>query len=464
MKQYSISLLLAMLFFSCVDEEQTIRPVDPLAKDKEVVLTMHIPGTHLPVTYAYSEADENDIRTVDALIFRVDSAGNEAYYRHITIPAINNEGGNTKKVQLRMDLIDARIIVLANVRDLFTPEMKGRLRADSIAGNASKDRVLKRFVFEMNEPIGRQKEAFPMYGESEVIRSSEHAAKEIKMIRAITRIDIINGLLDSKVEIDSIYLFQTKNKGYVAPGFDDKGAIIGTANMPESAAANLQKFGYKFVQNAGTASPAMEREIYLTEDSQESDAPTVIVLKILHQDAAPQFYRVDMLDKDGDLLPILRNYRYRINIMKITSGGYPTAEAAAAVSKPSLSSTVETNELGISTVVFNDQYKLGVSTTELVFKADGSWEGQLPGEAYYSLKVHTTYSGWTAAWEGGEPAGWLNVAEARGETSVDFPATSLALHIKPQPNTTGKTRVGRIKLTAGTLQIIVNLTQPSKVI
>ncbi|MDR1938600.1 MAG: BACON domain-containing protein [Tannerellaceae bacterium] len=460
MKQYSIFLLFAALFFSCVDDEQIIHPVDPVAKDKEVVLTMHIPGTHLPVTYAYSEADENDIRTVDALIFRVDASGNESYYRHITVPAISQDNSNTKKVQVKLELVDSRVIVLANARHLFTGELEEQLRSDSIRANATKEKVMQRFVFDMSAPIGKEKEVFPMYGESEIIRSADHVVKEIKMIRAITRIDIINSIPDGDVEIDSVYLFNTKNKGFIAPSFDSKGMIIETPNVPGNAEPNKNVFGYKFLQNAGTACPTMEREIYITEDSQDSDAPTLVVLKILRQGHAPQFYRVDMLNKDGDLLPVQRNYRYRINITKIINDGYPTVEAAVTMPKPSLSSSVETNELGISTVVFNDQYKLGVSTTDIVFRANGSWEGKRPGEEYFSLKVHTTYSGWSAEWVGSEPAGWVTFTEAKAEAAtVDFPSTTLALNMNAAPNTTGKIRVGKIRLTAGTLRIEVNVTQ-----
>jgi hypothetical protein len=459
-------LLLTFLFFSCVDDERLIvKPVEPVAKDKNVVLTMQIPGTYLPVTYAYSENDETEIRTVDVLAFRIDLSGNEYYYKHIRVPAITQGDGNTKKIQFRLDLVDVRLVVLANVRHLFSQEMEDHLTTDSIAGNVTKEKMMKRFVFDMSEPIGKNREPFPMYGESGILRSTDAAVGDIKMIRAIARIDIVNSLSDSRIKIDSVYFIHTKNKGFVSPGFDAKGAIVGTPNVPAEAQSNTRIFGYEFKQNAGTVSPAMEREIYIAEDRQDSDEPTSIILKIASDDRSAQFYRVDMLGKDGGLLPILRNYRYRLNIVKIMSNGYPTVEAAAAVLTPSLSSTVETNELGISTVVFNSQYKLGVSTTNIVFKADGTWEGQKPGETFYSLKVYTTYSGWSAAWEENGLDKWLNFTDVSlADNVVDFSASRLELNMKAAPNTTGQTRSGKIKLTAGTLHLDVNIVQHSEVI
>jgi hypothetical protein len=441
MKHLATLMLFATPFFSCLDDEKRVQsPTDTPRMEKDVVLTMQIPGAYLPVTYSYSETDENDIRTVDALVFRIDEAGNEYFHKHIAVSAVNRNPGNAQNIQLRMEHVDARVIVLANVRRLFTGEMKEQLRTDSIAADATKETVMKRFVFDMTDPFGKRQEAFPMYGESEIIRSADKDAKEIRMIRSITRIDVINSLLDKRLTIDSVFLVNTKDKGFVAPRFEQKGAIIESTNLPPAAKPNKTVFGYKFFPNAGTASPTMEREIYITEDAQDSDTPTVVVVKIIAEGRPPQFYRVDMLDKNGDLIPVRRNHRYRINIMKITGIGYPTAAAAASMSKLSISSFVETNELGISSIVFNDLYKLGVSAADVSLKA---------GEDAYSLKVHTTYSGWKAVWEGDEPGDWLNLT----------PSSGITLNIKATPNTTGKTRTGKIKLTAGTLQIEVRVAQ-----
>jgi hypothetical protein len=369
--------------------------------------------------------------------------------------------GNTKKVEFRLEFVDTRLVVLANVRSLFTWEMTERLRADSIAGHMTKEKLMKRFVFNMSEPVGRQNEPFPMYGESDILRSADQIVNDMKMIRAITRIDIVNSIPDDKATIDSVYLLHTKNKGFVAPGFDRQGAIVGTPNVPDDAQPNANIFGYKFVQNAGSVSPAMEREIYITEDRQDTDKPTAIILKISRDGHPTQFYRVDMRDRNGELLPILRNYRYRINLTKILGDGYPTAEAAD-LPKPSLSSTVETNELGISAVVFNDQYKLGVSAANISFRADGSWDGQANGEESYSLKVHTTYSGWSASWKPQELAGWIELTGANMEEgNMDFPASHFELKMKATPNATGKVRNGTIRLTAGMLHLEIHVTQHS---
>jgi hypothetical protein len=460
MKKYGIFSLLVCLFFSCVEEEKRIHP--PVSvQEKDVMLTMQIPGAHLPVTYAYSQTDENDIRTVDILLFRADSSGNEYYYRHLKVPAIKHDEGAVKKVQIRLEPIDVRAIVLANVSHLFTPQMLGQLASDSIAGNVSKEKLLNRFVFDWAAPTGNETIAFPMYGESAMIRATDLAANDIRMIRAITRIDIVNSITSKQVVIDSVYVFQAKNKGFVPPSFDVKGEIIETPHVPVQAQPLAKPLAWQFVQNAGVASISMEREIYLVEDGQDSGSPTTIVLKMRSEGKPAQCYKVDLRGKDGNLLPFQRNCRYRINVTDLKSEGYDTPEAAAAQTDASASTTVEANELGISTVVFNDQYKLGVATTDVFFKADGSWDKKKNNEPYYTLNVHTTYSSWSADWNEKENT-WLHVLNPHVAGSIAiFPSSSFDLNLSVDPNTTGKARTGKIELRAGTLRLDINIIQYS---
>jgi hypothetical protein len=461
---HSILCLAAVLLASCVDDERPVNPpVQPLPREKNVELTMQIPGTYLPLTYALSESDENEIRTVDVLAFRVDSTGREAYYRHIPVPAILQDNGPTKKIHFRLELLDARLLVLANVRSLFTQEMEEHLRADSATGNAAKEQILKRFIFDAPKPDGQTPEPFPMYGESTIVRSDQQTAGEIKMIRAVARIDVVNRMQDSRLTIDSVYLFHTKSKGFVAPAFDVAGAIAETPAVPADAKPADAPYAFRFLPNAGAANPAMEREIYIAEDARDGDKPTLIILRIARDGRKAQFYRVDIDGQDGEPLPILRNCRYRLNILKILNDGYATAEEAATLPTPSLSSTLEAGELGISTVVFNGQYKLGVSTADVAFRADGTWEGQTPADTCYSLKVHTTCSAWTATWDPHGTGQWLNFADAvPPDASLTLPATRRELRFKATPNTAGQTRTGSIKLTAGTLHLEINVTQHSQ--
>jgi hypothetical protein len=450
---------------SCLSEEElpVYVPPTPVTADRDLTVVIQIPGTHIPVTYAYPSIDENEIRTVDILVFKVDASG-EHYYKHIFVPAVSQNNYTTKQLHIHLEPVDTRLIVLANIHHLFTSEMDYILQLDSIDGNVDKQSLMSQFVFNFTKPWNpydyEGNDGFPMYGESKQVGADVKEVNDIKMIRAVTRIDIVNETRNSKFVIDSVYVFNTKNKGFVAPSFDSNGAILERPHIPSAAQVNTQAFGFEFTPNAGIVTPVMEREIYVTEDTQETDQPTSIILKLVYEDGRAHFYRVDMKDKEGFMLPIRRNYRYRIHLTEVLGAGYPTArEAADASGNLSLSSTVESTELGLTKIVFNDQYLLGVSLPELIFNADGSWAGKTPEELYYSLKVYTTYAEWSASWDE-DLKNWLHPADKNiTGLQVDYPASCLSLDITPLPNTTGETRTGEINLRAGTLQMNITVIQ-----
>jgi hypothetical protein len=422
---------------------------------------MQIPGTNAPVTYAYSSSGENEVQTVDILVFKVDSKG-EHYYKHIPVRSIRQDNNTTKKVDIALEAIDTRLVLLANASHLFTEEMMYLLENDARSDDVTKEDILSRFVFDFNKPWKADDytgNAFPMYGESGIIQAKSVTVSEIKMIRAIARIDIASEARNTGWTIDSVYVFNTNNKGFVAPSFDKKGAAVETPHIPSAARANTKGFGYLFVPNAGTTTLSMEREIYITEDMQDGQEPTTIVLRILHEGKKPQYYRVDLKGADGELIPVLRNYRYRIFITGITGEGYPTAEEAATSAKrPSISSEVEINELGLGKIIFNDQYKLGVSEVQVCFHADGSWEG-INGETSYSLKVYTTYPNWTASMDE-SMATWLTFDGSNGDgLEMEFPASSHSLGLTVAPNLSGHFRSGTIYLRAGTLLQAITILQ-----
>ncbi|GHV51996.1 hypothetical protein FACS1894181_14690 [Bacteroidia bacterium] len=462
MKKYSIYILIIMALCSCVGEEIPAHETQPSLTDRQLTLVMQIPGTNAPVTFAYSPSGENEVRTVDILVFKVDSKG-EHYYKHIPVRSIRDDNNTTKKVDIALEAIDTRLILLANVNHLFTEEMTYLLENDAKSGDVTKEIILDRFMFDFKEQWkagDHAGNAFPMYGESGIVPAKSAAVNEIKMIRAIARIDIANDARNAGWSIDSVYVFNTNDKGFVAPSFDKRGTILETPHVPSAAKANAKSFGYLFVPNAGTTTLSMEREIYVAEDMQDSGTPTSIVLRILHEGKKPQYYRVDLKGTDGELMPLLRNYRYRIFITGITGDGYLTAEEAATAAKRTpISSEVEIDELGLEKIIFNDQYKLGVSELQVAFHADGSWMGMEPGETSYSLKVYTTYSNWSVSMDE-SLAAWLKFDGSNGDgLNAEFPASCHSLGLIAEANTSGLHRSGTIYLRAGTLRFAITVLQ-----
>ncbi|MDR2496241.1 MAG: BACON domain-containing protein [Tannerellaceae bacterium] len=465
MKKYSIALISLLSFitlFSCAGEEilHDAQPGGSYANDnlKHLTLTLHIPGTNAPATFSYSAIDENDVKTVDILVFKSSSAG-EHYYKHLHVSNVrNNQTTTSKSIDIDLDAIDARLVLLANVSYLFDNEMNSRLENDSAMGNVSKQSILDRFVFDFSNfstgNIADSDYAFPMYGESDLISANSTVVPEIKMIRAIARVDIAASAHIDGWNIDSVYVFNIKDKGFVAPSFGTRGNITETPRVPIDAKPGTRSFSFR--PNAGVTTPAMEREIYITEDAQSQGSPTCIVLKINKADSRPQFYCAKIQDANGGLLPILRNYRYRITITGISGEGYDSAEEAAVMPSSLVSSEVETDELGLENIVFNSDHKLGVSVLHVNFRADGL-SSSIDAGSKASIKVFTTYTNWSVTADA-SMADWLSIEGADG-LKAERPASSRSLELIAQPNSSGQPRYGRIYIKSGTLRQEITISQ-----
>jgi hypothetical protein len=401
---------------------------------------------------------------MDILVFKVSECG-EYYAGHIPISNITRASESIRTCNVKLQLFDARLVILANARGMFTPALQESLSNDSVVGTVDKKTVLERFQFYFTEPwnvgdvAGAEVKAFPMYGESDVIDSLAQEVGAIQMIRSVARIDVNIGTND--VLLDSVFVYHAKNHVYLAPFFDDRGMIIESPHIPADALSNPRPFGYKFENTEKGLTPTMTRKIYLAEDGQSSSSPTVLVVKTVGQGRPAYYYRVDMRNSSGDLIPILRNCRYLVRITEITGVGYLTADEAAAA-PANTNSTVEADEVEINEIEFNAQYYIGVNQGVIPFRWDGSWEGQ--GEdAYFTLNVLTTYFSWSAQWDPVNFSGWLHITGSEGVSIMQFPASVTNLKIRVlQPNETGVPRSGNILLKAGTLSKNIIITQDIK--
>ncbi|MDH6316890.1 putative small secreted protein [Parabacteroides sp. PF5-5] len=418
---YIIMLLSAYCFLlsACTTEEKGIGPEkQPPETERPFTLTMVIPGTSIPTTYALSADDENAIHSVDILVLEVSEKG-AFYHHHIAVDEVAQPGAlsSVKQIGFSLEEADVQLLVLANVRHLFTNTLTARLEAAAQRGAVGKEELMEYFSFDFSKPWG--KAAFPMYGESGLIGRTDTGAEGIQMKRAVCRIDIGSGTTGTSVGteqplvIDSVFVFHARSKAYLAPAFDGRGNILEKPNVPEGAQPNSQCFAYAYTETGGKGLSLMEGAIYIAEDTQEEgDKETTLVIKAAAGEEEAQYYRIKLSDKEGKAIPFVRNYRYRVIVMAVAGEGYPTAREAA-LAPASAISFVDANELELRAIEFNDYYLLGLSTDSL---AIGSGEN-------CTLDVYTTYGSWSAGWKEGGEALWLSTPTGEYPSSV----TSLGL-------------------------------------
>lgn len=459
---FPILFHLFILLSSCLSEEKEtgVRPSPPVDEARSLTLTIQIPGTSIPVTYALNPDAENAIQTIDVLVFRVADDG-VFFHEHIPVEKVIQPGtlSSIKQFGLTLEDIDARLVVLANVRHLFNNSLL-TLLDEATQKEYTKEEVMSYFIFDFSMPWNTGQLPgdilpFPMYGESDIIRRTDTGSDEIKMKRSICRIDI--GVASAGAfEIDSVFIFYANNKGYVAPAFDSYGTILEKPNIPSSTSANTKYFTYKYEANNEKGMNLMESTIYITEDTQNSEKPTTLVIKASQQGADMQYYRINLKDKEGYSIPFIRNYRYRIVVTGISGEGYLSAREAAEA-PTSLPSLIDANELELRAVEFNDHYLLGLGTDYIL----------LEDEKAFTLDVYTTYNCWSAAWKDGQTPSWIGWTNTNGEnagngeTVFSSAVTALGLKITENPLPEVVYRATLI-IRAGTLAREVTITYQTK--
>jgi hypothetical protein len=442
------------LLAACTGEEIIPQPTPPKKDKKTVQIRMIIPEAEPAFTRAYSKPQEDAMERIDLLVFRADGTGKEHYTAHIQLPSVEREAINSCIARVELPEYAVRLVAVANVGEMFTDEMNALLESYAALGNVPKRDVLNKFKYYFTRAFddGRP---FPVYGISGLIGGDDDRLQEIKMARAVCRIDIINEKNSSEWEIDSVFIFNASDMGFVAPDFDEEEdtPLVAIAHVPEESRSIKQPLAFDYVSNAGVKNDAMERCIYLPEDGRTGHDATQMVLSIVRNgEKTPRYYRLSMNDSsDGDS-PLLRNHRYRIHITAVEGHGYASAEEAVYGDDGEVGTTIEAIERDVEYWVFNNTHCLGVSDECMSF---GSSE-----RLSDTLTVYTDYDGWTAMWKE-DLAEWVEIGDAstRETRAISFPSTHYYLPVKVHPNETGKVRSGTLRISSGELVMEITIKQ-----
>lgn len=108
-----------------------------------------------------------------------------------------------------------------------------------------------------------------------------------------------------------------------------------------------------------TRTIASEPEQYVFESENSSDDPVSVILR----DANAKYYRVMLMDADGEFIPIMRNHSYVVNIAGPLSYGQDSFEAA--LEAPATNNIWLSISDDIKTVIGNG-YQLSVEQTHIV--------------------------------------------------------------------------------------------------
>lgn len=353
----------------------------------------------------------------------------------------------------------------------------------------------------------------------------------IKMLRSVARIDVglnlsgtpldeksstLTGLIfdakqgknvEATYKIKSIRVFNASDKGQVAPldaSYNAGDGKVTALSLPEGvkAATTIPTFTPTPTEETGS----LLREIYLPEtDNPKPDNETSTDEKTLPEDkkqhlARPylileltndkesksHYFRLDFLkyservsgDKSIEgqtdakvtysYLPLLRNFRYKINITKIGGPGFDSITDAQKGSAADIQYNVFViSEDDLGEVMYDGKYTLSVTEKEFsvgkygsqpVYKAQttwpGGWEIEVPEFIPGTKEKNNLYEP-----KASDKAGWIDFTTLKGNANVVSPVIQTILPNDKEPSAP---RTGYFYVKAGRMRWLITVHQSDK--
>ena len=209
------------------------------------------------------------------------------------------------------------------------------------------------------------------------------ALQQVRLARNFAWIKLQKGDAVDNFEIDSYCVVNTNNRGSVAP-YNTKTGIFEDFKAPQTYVDLVVNQKYQgFVPAGTTLTTQMPDEsqwfnttgvaadnyaYFIYEREKPSSNPTFIIMKGRYKPAGgdwldtPRYYKVDLRDANGEYFPILRNFRYNIELTSILHEGHATAAAAlAGAGSGDVSTSIETQSY---TNISNNVARIFVSFTD----------------------------------------------------------------------------------------------------
>jgi hypothetical protein len=490
---YSLMILLIVSFVasSCVREDLDFNTPEEPGTEKDITVQAAIPAANKQsLLRSMGDTEENAIRTVNVLAFRVGNDGKEYYdysgkARKIT-PDPEKSDTYTFTVTVREKTNLQRLVIITNASTEITTMLNsGEWK------NTEKNAMLSGLEFALAAAgdkwnTSSNYTAFPMWGESEkvTIASTTSSLTTIPLLRMIAKINV---QLDeskpevlSKFKLTSVRLYNTNTKGAIVPNSNvvsegtgsDRLKVTGPT-IPENAAKYLGPLVYTDFDSPGEPDIAIRGAIYTFETkaaTQHVEATCLVIGGLYEEDTKESYYRVDFLEKDNETYrDILRNNQYVVNIIAVKDRGHDTPEDAFDGKSVNMEADIlNWNESGIDDIIFDGQFFLSVSQDHFDFSSEPCLgKGDKNVLTVLTDYIATQNSGWSIvnieSLTTGKTSSWLKIIDEDGRENENAHGdpnrkAEVVLEIDTE-NTTGADRSVKITFAAGRLRYPVTITQ-----
>lgn len=471
-------LFLSVALAGCVDDhEDGNYPSVTREGEVKVPFSISMPS-QMPKTYALNDNDENEVKTIDILAFKVNGTKETFAYRaQAEQGSIVDDGANNKKkfiVKLQKDGTQAyRFVALANAKNELDNTFIG-----GIVVGTTKDVVLQQLklsgISKWNVNNGTNGYLpIPMWGETtnNIVVQDNTTITDLKLLRMLAKINvrIDPSIPQSSFALSSVYLYNYYTSGRIAP--DQANLVAGSRSaVSKPTVTGTTTKGPINYQGAGVVSNnSILNNIYTFESAVPKNNTVVDMSKVTtlviggkyNGSSVVTYYRVDIVN-GKNYLDILRNHLYTINITKVKSAGYTTPEEAFNSRPINIDAEVVVwDEASIGNIQFDGQFMLAVSQGKFDF-TKSIYNAFSEGN---TVKITTDYKS-----NDGTVQGWKvsSIVDANGKSVTDWLTTSLTsgnagvstnMQIFVTENTSGQQRTGYINITAGRLTYVIEVNQ-----
>ena len=357
-----VFILLGMLFIlSCQDQVESMKQFQVGADGKvEVELTVQVPDVQLHDSRALTEKPY--IFHLYLAVF--DEAGYLLEYVKADVtPAELNNTEYTYKVKLSPTSYPTTIHYIAN-----GPTSVNFGTETEVVGNMSTWGETDAYWQKVSLPQG-----IKVVTENATKNLDAEVVEKLTGVRLIRNFSWIT-LNDEaeNFELESFCVINTRTRGAVAPYNTSKQRFEDFTDKitHDGLVAN----GYEaYIPGDAELNKQIPLELYWGTDNfiYERERPKADPLYILMkgtytkengESMSGRYYKVDLRDSDGNYFPVLRNFRYQVNLKNIKHSGHATPEAAAqGAGSGDVSTSIETENLNN---ISNSVIRLWVSYTD----------------------------------------------------------------------------------------------------
>lgn len=477
-KPLFVLLLLIGVLIACTSERNHIENIE--STESTVTFSLELPGSSFSATRSLTDDEENNVQTIDVLVFNSNSSDHQAStFVHSRRGKILSTTTTEKTFEIVLPKGTFDLVVIANARQNIIDQafQKDETRAE----------VMGKLEHSLAEGVKWTSTEIPMWGFKDgvtvVDNTNSTGIQGIKMVRMLAKIEVelsgeAAGAGNSNFAINSVHLYNYNTAGSIAPqlpsGWNAGSNEAINPNIPTSAEKKRGPLAYTSADDISSPKEYFTKDkvlntIYTFEAQKGSTANrlenTCLVIGGNFRDSADNthFYRVDFIqDNDADpYMHVLRNHRYKFVINKITGEGFHTPDEAFEAGPVNIEAEVLAwNEGNANDLVWDGQHYLSVNQGNFELSSAQYAETDLDNV----LEIETN---WKDGWEITQitdlqdvelPADnqWITVAEANKsgpkEVKAEFP-------LLIEKNTTGETRQALLHIQAGKLTYKVSITQ-----